>query len=379
MVASAPPALLPSAFGLLPEDLAALGTPNDPEFLFGVLQRATRWPGGNAAGVLGKEGRAFVDANLDVRLPDIVASSPSEDGSTKVTLKLSDGALVEAVHMPRDVKNPRVTICISSQVGCAMGCTFCHTATMGLVRNLSAAEMVGEVLAVTRALGPVDPKRVTLVFMGMGEPLHNVDQVLRAIAVLSDERGLGIALTRITVSTAGLVPGIEALAASKWKPQLAVSINATTDARREPIMPIAKKWSLADLRAAMEAFPLRSHEKITVAYVLLQGENDTEADAQRLADLAKGFRHVVNVIPYNTFETSPFGETSDEALDRFTDWLRVRGVFTTVRRTRGREVGGACGQLATETRRAKRLPVIGSAAASAPTTPAPRTTTGRTA
>jgi 23S rRNA (adenine2503-C2)-methyltransferase len=217
---------------------------------------------------------------------------------------------------------------------------------MGLVRNLSAHEIVGQVQSVMRGIGPVDPQRLTLVFMGMGEPLHNITQVLRAVSVLTDQRGLGLAESRITVSTSGLVPQIRELAAASPRPQLALSLNATTDEARARI---------AELRQALLDFPTRSHEKITVAYVLLAGENDTDADADRLAAFVQGFRHVLNVIPYNVFPGSPFARVQDERAQAFVQRLHAAGCLVTVRRTRGPDVMGACGQLATESTRPVRL------------------------
>jgi 23S rRNA (adenine2503-C2)-methyltransferase len=343
----------------MPDELDAMGPPNTGAYLFGRIQRATRWEldaQGQAVPPLpGARARAFVAEHLNLSMPEIVSRETSSDGSTKVGLRLADGALIEAVHMPREVRSPRVTVCISSQVGCALGCTFCATARMGLVRNLSAHEIVGQVQSVMRGIGPVDPQRLTLVFMGMGEPLHNITQVLRAVSVLTDQRGLGLAESRITVSTSGLVPQIRELAAASPRPQLALSLNATTDEARARTMPITNKYGIAELRQALLDFPTRSHEKITVAYVLLAGENDTDADADRLAAFVQGFRHVLNVIPYNVFPGSPFARVQDERAQAFVQRLHAAGCLVTVRRTRGPDVMGACGQLATESTRPVRL------------------------
>jgi len=312
---------------------------------------------------MGKELRAFVEARFHFRLPEIVARNPSDDGATKLLFRLEDGATVETVHMPRAVKNPRVTLCISSQVGCAMGCTFCRTASMGLVRSLRPEEIVGQVLAAMLALGPADPGRVSLVFMGMGEPLHAgaIDHVARAIEILCEESGLGLAPMRITVSTSGLVPGIEALAKAKKRPCLALSLNATTDETRARIMPVTKRHGLAELRAALLAYPVRPHEKITIEYVLLAGVNDTIADADRIAAFSSGYRSVVNVIPWNAYPTGAFVRPEDDAASAFVALLHERGCLVTVRRSRGQDVGGACGQLATDAVRTKaprRLAVV---------------------
>lgn len=259
--------------------------------------------------------------------------------------------------MPRAVRNPRVTLCISSQVGCAMGCTFCHTGTMGLIRNLTAGEIVGQVLQIVRTLGPSETNRVTLVFMGMGEPLHNTREVLRAIEILCEPAGLGLAPSRITVSTSGLVPGIDELALASVRPSLALSLNATTDDARLRTMPITKRFPLSDLHAALSRFPLRPHEKITIEYVLLRGENDTVDDATRLAHFAAPFRHNVNVIPYNVYEGSAFSTPDEETIQRFVKTLQDNGALATVRRSRGRDVAAACGQLVqTETVRRRPRP-----------------------
>jgi 23S rRNA (adenine2503-C2)-methyltransferase len=287
-------------------------------------------------------------------MPQIVRRERASDGSTKVVLALSDGARIEAVHMPRSTKNPRVTVCLSSQVGCAMGCGFCRTAEMGLVRNLTAQEIIGQLFAVLRDLGPADTNRLTLVFMGMGEPLHNVQEVLRATFVLTDPRGLGLSPSRITVSTVGIVPAMVQMSRAERRPGLALSVNATTDEARAAIMPIARKWSLAELRETLAAFRLRPHEKVTLAYVLLSGVNDTDADAERLAAFASGFRHVVNVIPFNAFDGARFERGHEDRHRAFAAKLHALGAFVTVRATRGTDVTGACGQLATETRRSHR-------------------------
>lgn len=332
-----------SAFDLTFAELCEMNPPNDSRHLYGKMFRVHGWENGSPT--VGKAARAFLDAHFDFSLPEIVERRASEDGATKLLLKLSDGNRIEAVHMPRAVKNPRVTLCISSQVGCAMGCTFCHTGTMGLVRNLTAGEIVGQVLQIVRTLGPAETNRVTLVFMGMGEPLHNTHEVLRAIEVLCEPAGMGLAPTRITVSTSGLVSGIDELARARVRPTLALSLNATTDEARLRTMPITKKFSLADLHDALVRFPLRAHEKVTIEYVLLRGENDSLADAKRLAEFAAPFRHNVNVIPYNVYEGSAFSAPEEETIQRFVRTLQDNGALATVRRSRGRDVAAACGQL----------------------------------
>lgn len=340
-------------------ELEAERPPGSPRYVLGRLHRVSKWVQDAHTGALGpelgRELRAFVEERFDFTLPEIVGREPSDDGATKLLFRMADGATVETVHMPRAVKNPRVTLCVSSQVGCAMGCTFCRTAEMGLVRSLRPEEIVGQVLATLLALGPDDPGRVSLVFMGMGEPLHvgALDHVTRAIEILCEEHGLGLAPMRITVSTSGLVPGIQALARSKKRPCLALSLNATTDEARARIMPVTRRHGLAELREALLAYPARPHEKITIEYVLLAGVNDTRDDAERIAAFAKGYRSVVNVIPWNAYPTGEFARPNDEAASSFVAYLRELGCLVLVRRSRGRDVGGACGQLATDATRAK--------------------------
>ena len=335
----------PSAWSLLPEDLAAGGCPGRPEHVFARLQRVRTWRPDDL--FLARETRAWLDANTDLSLPVILERHPSADGATKLVLGLSDGHRVEAVHMPRREDHTRVTFCLSSQVGCAMGCTFCATGAMGITRNLTAGEIVGQVLALMRDLGPERGEFVYIVFMGMGEPLHNLDHVHRAIAVLCHPEGALLSPWRITVSTSGLVSGIERLARMEPRPQLAVSLNATTDADRSATMPVNKAWNLARLRQALDTWKLKRHERFVFEYVLLAGVNDTVEDADRLAawlgDLRR--RHNVNLIPMNEHAHAPFREPGEERLQAFARRLHEHGCFITVRRSRGRDVQGACGQL----------------------------------
>lgn len=337
----------PSAWALLPEDLAALGCPGRPEHVFARLQRTRTWLPDRL--FLAREIRAWLEARTDLSLPTILERHPSADGSTKLVLGLSDGNRVEAVHMPRGhgIDDPRITFCVSSQVGCALGCTFCATGAMGIVRNLTAGEIVGQVLALMRDLGPDQGEYLYLVFMGMGEPLHNLEHVHRAIRVLCHPQGMLLSSWRITVSTAGLVSGIEKLARMDPRPQLAVSLNATTDAARSATMPVNRAWNLARLRQALDAWQLKRHERFIFEYVLLAGVNDTPEDADRLATWLGDLRHRhnVNLIPMNEHEHAPFREPAEERLQAFARRLHEHGCFITVRRSRGRDVQGACGQL----------------------------------
>ena len=336
----------PSAWALLPEDLAAQGCPGRPEHVFARLQRIRTWQPDRL--FLSRQIRSWLDARADLSLPAILERHPSADGATKLVLGLADGHRIEAVHMPRPGGDRRVTYCVSSQVGCALGCTFCATGAMGIVRNLTAGEIVGQVLALMHQLGPRLGEDVTLVFMGMGEPLHNLAHVHRAITVLCHPEGAGLSPWRITVSTAGLVSGIEKLARMNPRPLLAVSLNATTDAARSATMPVNRAWNLARLRQALDAWQLKRHERLLFEYVLLAGINDTLEDADRLAAWLGELRHrhTVNLIPMNEHSRAGFREPAEERVQAFAARLHHHGCFVTVRRSRGRDVQGACGQLA---------------------------------
>jgi len=349
-----------------PDDLRAAGVSASPAGVFAALQRPWRW--GQERPSLSDRVWAELSA-LGTALPQIEQEQPSGDGSTKLRLRfppsvgarrsLRAGAAlpldpvedrVEAMHMPRAVGTGRVTLCVSCQVGCALGCSFCATAALGLRRQLSAGEIVAQVLVAMRALGPRHPGELTLVFMGMGEPLHNLAQVARAIRILALPPGLGLPLRRITVSTAGLVPQIDELSRLAERPLLAVSLNATTDELRSRLMPINRRYPLCELRAALRRYPCRARERITVEYVLLAGVNDSAEDAQRLADFCAGFPHQINLIPFNAHAHAPFAAPSEPAIDAFARALLARRpCVLSVRRSRGQDVMGACGQLVAST------------------------------
>ncbi|MEO8183412.1 MAG: 23S rRNA (adenine(2503)-C(2))-methyltransferase RlmN [Deltaproteobacteria bacterium] len=316
--------------------------------VFAALQRPWRWRGERPD----VSPRIWSElGELGCALPRVAARHASEDGSHKLLLAVpSRGAgedYLELVHMPRDVRHARVTLCVSSQVGCALGCSFCATAALGLKRHLSAGEIVGQVLVALHLLGPRHPGELTLVFMGMGEPLHNLAQVARAIGILSQPSGLGLAARRISVSTAGLVPQIDELARMCPRPLLAVSLNATTDELRGQLMPINRRYPLAQLRAALERYPCRPRERITIEYVLLAGVNDTLQDAARLADFCATFPCQINLIPFNGHAHAAFRAPSEPELEAFVGAvLERRPSLLSVRRSRGRDIDAACGQLA---------------------------------
>jgi len=301
-----------------------------------------RWTTWDQFTNLSKALRIRLEREVLLSWPAVSESVPSADGSTKHAFLLEDGAQVEGVHMPY---GKRTTLCLSSQVGCAMGCTFCATGLMGIKRNLTPGEIAGQVVAMLNAHGHGPDEAVNLVFMGMGEPLHNLDNLMAAFALLTDPEGLGISPKRITLSTSGLVTGIQRLAAFKPRPRLALSLNATTDAYRSSIMPVNRVWNLEALAAVLGAFPLERGEKITLEYVLLKGVTDALEDGARLAAFAARFPSKVNLIPFNPHEGSGFEPPTEERIVELCGVLAGRGITVSVRRSRGQDVAGACGQL----------------------------------
>jgi len=331
-------------WALGPEALERVLPGTDGARVFAALQRPWRWQAGRPL-LAARLGAELSEQGL--ALPTTLRTHSSSDGSRKLLLAMPRGGSVEVVHMPRAAGPERVTLCVSSQIGCALGCAFCATATLGLERQLTAGEIVGQVLLSLHAHGPRHPGELTLVFMGMGEPLHNLTHVAQAIFVLTHPRGLGLSPRRITVSTAGLVPQIALLAELPRRPLLAVSLNATTDALRSELMPVNRRYPLETLHAALVAYPCRPRERITVEYVLLAGVNDAPDDAARLADFCAGFPHQINLIPWNEHPGSRFRAPTEAELDAFlAALLRRRPALVTVRRSRGRDIEAACGQLA---------------------------------
>ncbi len=291
--------------------------------------------------------RANLAESSEVDTPVVASKDTSADGTTKFLLRLSDGRTIEAVYIP---DTPAQTFCISTQVGCAMRCEFCLTGQMGLVRNLTAGEIAGQVRVLARETGLLD-KPFNIVLMGMGEPLHNYDATMKALRILADEEGLAVPPRRITLSTAGVLPALERLASEPLMPNLAVSLHATTDEIRSRLVPPNRKYPLADLIDACRRFPLAKRRRITFEYVLLAGVNDTDADARRLAKLLSGIRAKVNLLPLNEAAGIPFSRPSDERVDAFAKVLADRGVTVSVRKSRGRDIRAACGQLIVEGQR----------------------------
>jgi len=287
-----------------------------------------------------KEVRAQLADKFTLAMPEVVErTAPAADGSQKYLLTLRDGNRIESVYMPmRD----RTSVCLSSQSGCAVGCTFCVTGFFGAGRNLAPSEMLGQFFIVQREHA-VPMEHMNVVFMGMGEPLLNLDNLVTTLEVMYRS----IAPKRITVSTSGIIPGLEDLARLDRRPNLAISINAPDRKRREEIMPITKKYPLDELMAALRRFPLEKGREMTMEYVLLAGYNDSADDARALAKLIRGLPAKVNAIPFNEDANLPswMKRPTEQAIDRFVDALVRAGARVTVRRSKGREIAAACGQL----------------------------------
>ena len=266
----------------------------------------------------------------------------SEDGTEKLLFGLEDGNRIETVLIPRGDKR---TICVSTQVGCALGCGFCLTAQGGLVRSLRPAEIVGQVLHFQEPGREPARDFTNIVFMGMGEPLDNFRGTVQAVRILTADWGLNISPRRITVSTSGLARRLEAFGCEDLKVNLAVSLNATTDAVRSRIMPINKAYPIDRLLQACREFPLAVRQRITFEYVLLRDVNDSLADAKRLVKLLHGLRCKVNLLPFNEIPGAPYRRPTDDAVQGFWTWLVEHGVSASVRQSRGRDISAACGQL----------------------------------
>ncbi len=273
----------------------------------------------------------------------LVRSEQSSDGTRKFLFRLEDGHTVESVLIPDE---DRLTLCISSQVGCQQACRFCLTGQGGFVRDLRAWEIADQVLEAGEIMRAEGGRAITnIVLMGMGEPLANFDAVDGALRIMTADAGLGISPRRITLSTDGIVPGIDRLGASGLKVNLAVSLNASTDEVRDRIMPVNRRYPLSALLAACRRFPLDNRRRITFEYVLLGGVNDSTEDAERVARLLRGIRCKINLIPFNPFAGSPFRRPDDATVRRFQRVLLDRQYTAPVRESRGRDISAACGQL----------------------------------
>lgn len=299
---------------------------------------------------------------FEIGMPTIANSFTSSDGTIRYLIALDDLETVETVWMPegdggengdgsdagksspQPSDRDRATICVSSQVGCAVNCQFCLTAALGVKRNLTSGEIVGQVCAVLRDRQVEPPKdRINLVFMGMGEPFLNYEPFIAAVRLLVE--GVGIPESRMTVSTAGIVPGIHDLGREEVRPKLAISLNASNDVLRERVMPLNRKWNLEKLVAAAREFPLRPREKLTFEYVLLRGVNDSNANAREVAELIRGMRVKVNLIALNPGPGIDFQTPETNRVLEFQQILIRSGIPTFIRRPRGRDIYAACGQL----------------------------------
>ena len=288
--------------------------------------------------------RARLQAEFAVATPQVLEDRTSVDGTRKLVLGLQDGRRIESVFIP---DTPAMTFCISTQVGCAMGCGFCLTGQMGLVRHLTAGEIVGQVRVLAARTGLL-AESFNIVLMGMGEPLHNYDNTMKALRMLHAEQGLSVSPRRVTLSTVGIVPALDRLAQEPLMPNLAVSLHATTDEMRTALVPPNRKYPLDDILAACRRFPLKKRSRITFEYVLLDDVNDTLDDARRLVRLLNGLRAKVNLIPLNPAPGIPFERPSDARVDRFAAILAEKHITVSVRKSRGRDIRAACGQLIVE-------------------------------
>ncbi len=310
---------------------------------------------------LAKDYRALLSENFVIELPELVSRNVSADGTRKYLVRIAGGHEVETVYIPEE---SRGTLCISSQVGCTLTCSFCHTGTQKLVRNLTAGEIVGQVMLARDDLGewPAPgraPKVETrllsnVVLMGMGEPLYNFENVRDAMKIVMDGEGISLSRRRITLSTSGVVPEI-ARTAEEIGCMLAVSFHATTDAVRDKLVPINRKWNIAELLDALREYPrLSNSERITFEYVMLKGVNDSDADARRLVNLIRGIPAKINLIPFNEWPGAPYERSDWERIESFADIVHKAGYASPIRTPRGEDIMAACGQLKSASERARK-------------------------
>jgi 23S rRNA (adenine2503-C2)-methyltransferase len=286
--------------------------------------------------------RSWLEENATLGYPEVLRVLESSDGSQKALFRLKDDRAIESVLMPeKDWK----TLCLSSQVGCAVACAFCMTGFGGFRRQLTTGEIVAQVLAIRRFLNDGELPR-NLVFMGQGEPLNNLDHVIPALRLLTDPDGIGLGTRRITVSTSGIVPGIDRLGQAGTGVNLAISLNASNNAFRSQIMPINKRWPIEELLEACRRFPLKHNRRITFEYVMLAGQNDSMTHARELAALLRGLPAKINLIPWNPDPRLPWERPDLEGIEEFREYLLSQRFTTTVRYSKALDVGGACGQLA---------------------------------
>ncbi|MEP4035028.1 23S rRNA (adenine(2503)-C(2))-methyltransferase RlmN [Pseudophaeobacter sp.] len=310
---------------------------------------------------LSKSLRAQLEESFEIAIPEVVSKQVSEDGTRKYLVRIAGGHEVEVVYIP---ETDRGTLCISSQVGCTLTCSFCHTGTQKLVRNLTAAEIIGQVMMARDDLDewPVPGTRNTdearllsnIVLMGMGEPLYNFDNVRDAMKIAMDPEGIQLSRRRITLSTSGVVPEI-ARTAEEIGCLLAVSFHATTDEVRDKLVPINKRWNIETLLEALRAYPrLANSERITFEYVMLDHVNDSKEDAHRLVKLIEGIPAKINLIPFNEWPGSAYKRSSGNRIHAFSDIIHAAGYASPIRKPRGEDIMAACGQLKSATERARK-------------------------
>jgi 23S rRNA (adenine2503-C2)-methyltransferase len=310
---------------------------------------------------LAKDFRALLAEKFEIVLPEVVTRQISTDGTRKYLVRIAGGHEVEVVYIPEE---GRGTLCISSQVGCTLTCSFCHTGTQKLVRNLTAGEIVGQVMLARDDMNEwpqpgtrsADERRLisNIVLMGMGEPLYNFENVRDAMKIVMDNEGIGLGRRRITLSTSGVVPEI-ARTATEIGCLLAISFHATTDEVRDKLVPINKKWNIAELLDALREYPnLSNSERITFEYVMLEGVNDTKEDAYRLIELIKGIPAKINLIPFNEWPGAPYKRSSNNRIHKFADIIYNAGYASPIRTPRGEDIMAACGQLKSATERGRK-------------------------
>lgn len=348
----------------LREALVAAGTPErQAKMRVGqIWQWVYHWGVRDFAAMtnLAKDYRALLAERFEIALPEIVTRQVSEDGTRKYLLRIAGGHEVETVYIPEE---GRGTLCVSSQVGCTLTCSFCHTGTQKLVRNLTAGEIVGQLMVARDDLdewpqpgAPKDESRLVsnLVLMGMGEPLYNFENVRNAMKVVMDGEGLSLSRRRITLSTSGVVPEI-ARTAEEIGCQLAISFHATTDAVRDVLVPINKRWNIETLLAALRDYPrLSNSERITFEYVMLDGINDSDEDARRLVRLIRGIPSKINLIPFNEWPGAPYKRSGWARIEQFADIIYKAGYASPIRTPRGEDIMAACGQLKSATERGRK-------------------------
>jgi len=309
---------------------------------------------------IAKEQRALLKEKFSLARPEIVERQISNDGTRKYLIRMAPGIEVESVYIPSVGRAG--ALCVSSQVGCTLNCSFCHTGTQKLVRNLTTAEIVAQVQVARDDLGewpsPKEDRQLSnIVFMGMGEPLYNLDNVASAIDIISDGEGIAISRRRITVSTSGVVPELEALG-NRTQAMLAISLHATNDPLRDVLVPLNKKYNIEQLMAAIRAYPgLSNARRVTFEYVMLKGVNDTPAEARALLRLLKGIPAKINLIPFNPWPGTDYQCSSWSAIEAFAAILNKAGYASPIRTPRGRDILAACGQLKSESEK-KRASVI---------------------